>query len=79
MCVPNAKALDPLELELETVTSRHVGSGNQMWVLWKNGPCSEQLSHLSSPPLVSHGILSSQEMLSLRRAHRADDIMETSR
>lgn len=34
------KALDPLELQLETVTSCRVGSGNQMWALWKNGPYS---------------------------------------
>lgn len=71
------KALDPLELELDTVTSCRVGSGNQMWVLRKNGLCSELLSHLSIPPPVSHGMLSSQKVLSLRRAHRADDIMET--
>lgn len=76
-CVPYTKALDPLELELETILSCHVGSGDQMWALWKNGPCCEQLSHLSVPLLVSHGILSSRVVLSWRRAHRAEDVMET--
>lgn len=26
-----------------------LGSGNHTWVLYKNSPCSELLSHLSSP------------------------------
>lgn len=26
-----------------------LGSGNHTWVLYKNSPCSEPLSHLSSP------------------------------
>jgi hypothetical protein len=34
------RASDPLELELQTVVSHHVGSRNQTWVLWRNGQCS---------------------------------------
>jgi hypothetical protein len=30
------KVLDPLELELSTVVSCHVGAGNQTWVLCKS-------------------------------------------
>lgn len=35
-CVPGArghKVLDPMELELQTIVSYHVGFGNQTWVL----------------------------------------------
>jgi hypothetical protein len=30
----------PLELELQTVVSRHVGAGNITLVLWRNNQCS---------------------------------------
>ena len=40
-----------LELELQTVMSCHVGSGNQKWSAGKKGQCSHSLSHLSSPRL----------------------------
>lgn len=43
-----------------------------MWVLWKNEQCSEALKCLSSPPLASHGMLSSEKELSLQRVHMAD-------
>lgn len=34
------RALDPPELDLQTVVSSHVGAGNQNWVLWKGSQCS---------------------------------------
>lgn len=32
--------LGPLELELKTVVSYHVGDGNHTWVLWRSSHCS---------------------------------------
>jgi hypothetical protein len=43
------RELDPLELEIQTIVSYHVGAGNQIQVLSKNSQCSKLLSHLSSP------------------------------
>lgn len=34
------EAVDPLRLELETIVSHHMGSGNQTWSLCKNSQCS---------------------------------------
>jgi len=34
------KVLDPLELELQTVVSLHVGAETQTWVLRKSKQCS---------------------------------------
>lgn len=47
-------------LELHTVTSRHVGIGNQTQVLYSNNKCFKLLNHLSAshPPTirnVAHG------------------------
>jgi hypothetical protein len=36
---------DSLELELQTVVSYHVGTGNWTEDIWKNGQCSSSLSH----------------------------------
>ena len=33
------KALDFLELELQTVATCHGAAGNQTWVLWKSSQC----------------------------------------
>jgi hypothetical protein len=41
------RALDALELEVQTVVNCHVDSGDQTWVLWKRGLCSYLLSHPS--------------------------------
>jgi hypothetical protein len=34
------RALDSLELQLQMVVSKHVGAGNQTWVLWKGSQSS---------------------------------------
>lgn len=39
------RALDPLELELQTIDSYYIGTGNWTQVLWKSSQCS----HLYSP------------------------------
>lgn len=39
-------ASDPLELELNMIMSGHVGSGNQIWFLWKSNECA----HLTAEP-----------------------------
>lgn len=44
-CVPGVhgsqkRALDPLELELQTIVSHLAGSGNQTQVLYSNNKCS---------------------------------------
>lgn len=37
MCVlPSEEGLDPLELEIQTLVSHHLGAKNQSQVLWKN-------------------------------------------
>jgi hypothetical protein len=47
ICVPRVpgalqgkkRVLNHLELELPTVVSHHLGTGNQTWVLWKSRQC----------------------------------------
>lgn len=39
---------NPMELELQTVVSCHLGAGNQLQVLYKSSQCSKLPSHLSS-------------------------------
>ena len=43
---------DSLELDLQTVISYHMGSGNQSQVLWKSSQFSYYLSHLFSPRFI---------------------------
>lgn len=40
---------DVLELELRKVVSHSVSAGNWIWVLYKNGTCSQHVSHLRNP------------------------------
>ena len=51
MCVPGVcgsqkRVSDPLGLEFQTAVNLHVGTENQIWVLWKSIHCSERMSHL---------------------------------
>lgn len=54
MCIPSdhwgqRRALDALEMELQTVVSPHISAGNWTRTLCKSSKCSWQLSHLSIP------------------------------
>lgn len=42
------RVLDPQELELHKVVSRHAGAGNRTWVISKSRQCSQTLSLLPS-------------------------------
>lgn len=48
------RVLDPVQPELQTIVSRHVGAWNSTYDLWKNSHRSSPLSPLSRPkyPLV---------------------------
>lgn len=40
VCLHRLTELDALELELQVIMNRHVGAGNQTWLLWKSSQCS---------------------------------------
>lgn len=61
-CMPGVlggqkRALDPLQLELQTAVSHNVGAGNKIWILWMSKEYSEPQSHLSnlSDPIFYEG------------------------
>lgn len=47
------RALNPLELELQTIVSCHVGTGNGALVLCKSNKWSQEQNHLFSPRVFS--------------------------
>lgn len=47
------RSLVPLELELQTVVSSPVGTGNPTWVLWKSSQWSYPLNHISRSYLLA--------------------------
>lgn len=48
------RTLDPLEINLEMVMNHHMGSGKQIYVLFRSDKYSWPLSHLSSPRQTAH-------------------------
>ena len=48
-CPLAEKAIRHLEVELQAVVKHHVGSGNQIKVLWKSVLCSSALRDFNHP------------------------------